>query len=496
MKRRQFNAAVPALLATSALPLQARSRKDTLELGITLEPSPGLDPTAGASSSIGEITLYNIFETLTKIRPDGSVAPLLATAWQWSDDRRRIRFGLRPDIRFSDGTPCTADQVKYSFERAAADDSTNKDKSIFAAMQAIEIEDPQHLTLHLREPNPDLLFYLGQATAVIVDPASAADNGQNPVGTGPYRLQRWARGSSITLEAVPDWREAGQIAIRRARFRIISDSAAQVAAVLSGDLDCFARVAPRGLRRFQASKKLQTLICDSRAKTVLAINNARKPLDDVRVRRAISMAIDRQALIIGAGDGLGVAIGSHYVRGTPGYIDTTDINPYDPARAKALLQEAGVSTPLPLNLVLPPPAYARQGGEIIQAELARIGIQARIRNVEWAQWLAQTFGGSHDYDLTLISHVEPFDLENFSKPDYYWGYHSDAFDALYARTQEVTDETQRLQLLEELQLLLARDAVLAWLYQPQWVTVADERLQGLWANMPIFTNELAALHWT
>src|SRR5690606_19365465 len=157
-----------------------------------------------------------------------------------------------------------------------------------------------------------------------------------------------------------------------------------------------------------------------RAKTVLAINNAKKPLNDVRVRRAISAAIDRKAVIAGAGDGIGVPIGSHYVPGAAGYIDTTGINPYNPDKARALLKEAGITTPLELSLVLPPPPYARQGGEVIVAQLAKAGITAKVQNVEWAQWLANTYGGAHNYDLTIISHVEPFDLANFTKPEYYW----------------------------------------------------------------------------
>lgn len=145
--------------------------------------------------------------------------------------------------------------------------------------------------------------------------------------------------------------------------------------------------------------------------------------------------------------------------------------------------------------MLPPPPYARQGGEVIVAQLAKIGITAKVQNVEWAQWLANTYGGPKNYDLTIISHVEPFDLDNFTKPEYYWGYNNPKFKELYARIKTTANPAERNQLLGEAQKMLADDAVLAWLYQPQWVTVARKGLQGLWKDMPIFVNDLSALGW-
>ena len=494
IQRREFALTLPALAATLQLPALAQSRKDSIVLGMTLEP-PGLDPTAGAASAIAEVTLYNIFETLTKINADGSVSPLLAERWEVSPDLRTTTFYLRKGVKFSNGEPFNAQAVKFSFDRAAGEKSTNKDKRTFAAMESVRAVDEYTLVIVNKEPDPDFPFLMGQGTAIIVEPKSADTNAARPVGTGPYVLDGWAKGSSITLKASPSYRAPGALKIKRATFRFISDPAAQVASVLSGDVDAFVRVTPRGLNQFKSNPRLQTVVAGSRAKTVLAINNAKKPLNDVRVRRAISAAIDRKAVIAGAGDGLGVPIGSHYVPGAPGYIDTTGINPYNPDKARALLKEAGVATPLELSLVLPPPPYARQGGEVIVSQLAKVGINAKVQNVEWAQWLANTYGGAHNYDLTIISHVEPFDLDNFTKPDYYWGYQNPKFNALYTRIKTTPNLAERNQLLGDAQKLLADDAVLAWLYQPQWVTVAKKGVQGLWKDMPLFVNDLSALSW-
>jgi peptide/nickel transport system substrate-binding protein len=247
--------------------------------------------------------------------------------------------------------------------------------------------------------------------------------------------------------------------------------------------------------QFKTNAKFQVVVSGSRAKTILAINNKKKPLDDVRVRRAIAAAIDRKAVIEGAADGYGVPIGSHYVPGAFGYVDTTGINPFNIEKAKALLAEAGVKTPLELSLKLPPVPYARQGGEVIAAQLAKIGIVAKIENVEWAQWLSGTYTNKN-YDLTIISHVEPFDLGNFAKPGYYWGYESAQFSALFDKIQNAPRAADRAKLLGDAQRMLANESVHAFLYQPQWITVANKNLKGLWKDMPIFVNDVSTLSWS
>ena len=496
MLKRRTLALLPATLIAAGLPVAslAQSKKDTLVLAMALEP-PGLDPTAGAASAIAEIVLYNVFETLTRIGGDGSVKPLLAESWEVSPDLKTVTFKLRKDAKFQNGEPFNAQTVKFSFTRAGAEKSTNKDKRLFQSMEFIGTPDPYTVVIGMKTIEPDLLFLLGQATAIMVEPKSADTNATAPVGTGPFKLENWAKGSSVTLVRWPGFRNAASIRLSKVTFRFISDPAAQVAALLSGDVDAFPRVAAaRSLEQIKRDGRFQVIIAGSRAKTILAINNKKKPLDDVRVRRAIAAAIDRKVVIEGAGDGLGAPIGSHYVPGALGYIDTTGVNPFNIDKAKALLKEAGVTTPLELTLKLPPPPYSRQGGEVIAAQLAKAGITAKIENVEWAQWLDVVYG-KKNYDLTIISHVEPFDLGNFAKPDYYWGYTNPAFNKLFDQINNAPTTAERARLLGEAQKMIANDAVAAYLYQPQFITVANKRVRGLWKDMPIFANDLSLIYW-
>ena len=487
-------AAASATLAGLAPAAWAKARKDTLVLAMTLEP-PGLDPTAGAASAIAEVVQYNVLETLTKIHADSSIGPLLATQWTVTPDNKTWAFQLRPGVRFHNGEPFNAATVKFAFERAAAPDSLNKDKAVFANIVNIRATDDLTVVITLNNTNPDFLFQLGQATAVIVEPKSVAGNNTQPVGTGPYVLESWAKGNNLVLARWPGFRDVKAVALRRVTVRFIGDAAAQMAALLAGDVDVFPRVsAARNLAQFRADKRFQVLVGGTRAKTVLAINNKKKPLDDVRVRRAIAMAIDRKQVIDGVANGFGAPIGSFYVPGAPGYVDLTAVNAYNPERARALLKEAGVSSPLELSLKLPPAPYARQGGEVIAAMLAKVGIIAKQENLEWAQWLSGVYA-QKAYDLTIISHVEPLDFGNFARPGYYWNYDSAKFNALWNQINSTADTTQRLALMAEAQRLVADDAVLAYLYQPTAITVASAHLKGVWKDMPISANDLSALSW-
>jgi peptide/nickel transport system substrate-binding protein len=488
------HSATVAALGSLPLAAMAQGRKDAIVLAMALEPSPGLDPTGGAASSISEVTLYNIYEPLTKINADGSVTPLLAESWEVSPDLTTYTFKLRKGVKFHNGEPFNAQAVKFSFDRAGGEKSTNKDKRTFANLTTRVIDDHTVVVL-TKEIDPDFPFLMGQGTAIIVEPKSADSNATKPVGTGPYQLENWVKGSSITLAKWDAYRNASAIKLKKATFRFIPDPAAQVAALLAGDVDAFPRVTPRSVEQFKGNGKFQVVVSGSRAKTILAINNKKKPLDDVRVRRAIAAAIDRKAVIQGAGDGYGAPIGSHYVPGAPGYVDTTAVNAYNPEKAKALLKEAGITGPLELTITLPPPPYARQGGEVIASQLSKVGITAKLQNVEWAQWLSGTYGNKN-YDLTIISHVEPFDLGNFAKPDYYWNYQSAKFNETFNKLKTSARPADRMKLLADAQRIIAEDSVHAFLYQPQWVTVANKNLKGLWKDMPIFVNDLSALSWS
>ena len=494
--RRRTLAQAAALLAlpipfTDAL---AQRAKDVVVLGMVLEPT-SLDPTTAPSAAIGEVVHYNVLEGLTKINASGAVSALLATDWTSDPDGKSYTFGLRKGVKFQDGTPFDADAVKFSFERAKADGSTNKaKKGVFDNISSIATPDPHRVILTLNNPDATLPFRLGENTAVILSPKSAAGASTQPIGTGPFKFDSWQKGSAITLVRWDGYRDLAAIKLKRVTFRFINDNAAQVAALLAGDIDGMPRFgAVQNLAQLQADKRFVVEIGSTAGKGMLAINNKKKPLDDVRVRRALMHAIDRKAFIDGVLEGLAKPIGSHAAPTDVGYVDLTGLYAFNPDKARALLKEAGVSTPLNLTLTLPPPSYARKGGEVVAAMLAKVGINAKIENVEWAQWLAGPFKGN--FDLTIINHVEPLDYMQYANPAYYWGYDSKVFNEIAKKRAEAARGRQQVQLYGDIQRQIANDAVNAFLFNPSQVSVARRGLKGLWASSPVSANDMSQVSW-
>ena len=472
----------------AATPANAQTN-DRLVIGMTLEP-PHLDPTAGAAAAIDEVVYANVFQGLTRIDQTGAVQPALATDWTISDDGLEYVFTLAPGVTFHDGTALDASDVVFSVDRARADDSVNAQKGLFEAIDTIEAVDDTTVRITLARPEGNLLFNLGWGDAVIVAPESAETNQTEPVGTGPFRFSRWLQGDSVELSAVDE-----AAPLQTVVFKFISDPSGQIAAMLAGDIDAFPNFgAPESVAQFEADSRFQVVIGNTEGETILSTNNARAPFDDVRVRQAIAHAIDRREFIDGAYFGYGTPIGSHFAPHHPAYVDLTDRYPLDLEKAKSLLAEAGLGDGFAATLKLPPPPYARRGGEVIAAQLARIGVEVEIIPVDWGQWLEQVFRGD-DFDLTIVSHTEPLDIGIYDRDDYYFNYTSPALTDVLDKLQATADEPARYQLLGEAQRIIADDAVNGYIFQLPKIGIWRAGLAGLWANSPVQANDVTEVRW-
>lgn len=478
--------------ALASTPAQgARGREVVLNL--SLEPD-SLDPTMASSAAVGEVVHYNVLEGLTKIQESGAVVPLLAESWRMSADGLSCAMRLRPDVRFHDGSALDARAVRFSFERAAAPGSTNKARrALYDNIATIATPDARTVVLTLHHPDANLPFRLGENTAVIVHPDSAGQLAQAPVGTGPYRVAKRQRGHSIQLVRAPHARDAQQVQPDGATFRFLHEPALREQALREGDIDVFFQFATATVQQFNDDPRYQVLVGASSGKGMLALNHRRAPLSDVRVRRAITHAIDRAGFIQRALAGYGDAIGSHFAPTDPGYLHLESLYPYDLRRARALLGEAGVKLPLRLQLALPPAPYAHAGGEVVADYLAQAGIELTLVRLSWQQWLQGPFKG--DFDLTLINHVEPLDYLIYTDPAYYFGYDSAAFRALAVQHALATHPRERRKLFAQLQRHLAQDAANAWIFTPRIVTVVRKALRGAWMNYPIFAHDIGAMWW-
>lgn len=475
-------------LSTSA----ALAAKDSITVGMVLEP-PILDPTAGAAAAIKEVTYANIFEGLTRFGPDGSIRPALAKSWDVADDGKVWTFHLQSGVTFQDGTPFSADDVKFSYDRARGADSPNAQKPKYAGIDSVDVIDPVTVRFTLKAPDGYFTFLTALGDAAIVSPKTVATDATDPIGTGPFKFVDWVKGDHIDIARNPAY-WGTPVKLAKATFKFISDPNAAYAAMMSGDVDAFPNFpAPETLDQFKSNPEFSVIVGTTEGETILAMNNSNPPLNNVKVREAIAHAINRKDIIDGAMFGYGTPIGTHFAPHNPDYVDLTGLSNYDPALSKKLLAEAGV-TNLKLRLALPPPSYARRGGEIIQNELKAVGIDTEVTNMEWAQWLDQVFK-RHDFDLTIVSHTEANDIDIYARPDYYFGYGKPEFVALMDKLQGTVDPAARSAILKEAQTMIAKDYVNAYLFQLAKTGVANAHIHGLWANAPAQATDLTEVYW-
>ncbi|MEP3056314.1 ABC transporter substrate-binding protein [Ascidiaceihabitans sp.] len=482
--------ALASALGVAGFAAQAQT---DITVALQLEP-PHLDPTSAAAGAIDSVLYSNVFEGLTRFMGDGSVVAGLASGWEISEDGLTYTFTLRDGVTFHDGSTMDAEDVKFSLDRARAEDSVNAQKALFAGITDVSVTNASTVVVTLSEPNGNFLFNMAWGDAVIVAPESIEGIKQTPIGTGAFKFVSWTQGDKIELARNPDyWGTAP--ALETATFKFISDPTAAFAAVMAEDVDVFSGFpAPENLPQFEADPRFQVLIGSTEGETILSTNNKQPPFDNVKVREALAHAIDRQAIVDGAMFGYGTPIGTHFAPHNPAYVDLKANSSYDPEKAKALLAEAGFADGFETTLHLPPPSYARRGGEIIAAQLAEVGIKAEITNVEWAQWLETVFRGKN-FGLTIVSHTEPMDINIYANPDYYFQYDNPKFQELMSTLNATSDPEARTALMGDAQKMISGDYVNGYLFQLAALSVAKAGVQGLWTNAPTQATDLTGVSW-
>ncbi len=473
--------------STSTSSTSRTSSRSAITVGVTQEPTT-LDVTAQATAAIAEDLRDNVYEGLVRTDPTGKVVPQLAKSWDVSPDGKVFTFHL-VTAKFHDGSAFTAEDVKFSYDRARDPKNVpaNPHVDYWAPVQSVDVVDDHTVKVTLQRPSDSFLFHMAQGSAAIVPRTThlvsttppATDLAAAPVGTGPFKFLSWNRGASLTLVRSDDY-WGPRALLQRVVFKYINDPNAMNNALLAGDIDVISGVTgPEQLGSFSSNASFKVLEGRPTGKMMAAMNNAAGPTRDLRVRQAISYAIDRRAFIDGIEQGHAVAIGSHAVPNDsePYYVDLTGVYKQDKQKSRQLLAEAGYSNGLTLRASLIPFAYARRGGEILASQLQDVGIKVQIENVEFPLWFDQVFT-KHNYDLTIINHVEPRDIGNYGNPKYYWGYDSPKVAALLQQADAEQSASRRSDLYAQVQRQITGDAVNAWLMSPNSLAVIKSNLHG------------------
>ncbi len=359
----------------------------------------------------------NVYETLVRVDGAGQLQPHLATGWEVDDAGTVYTFHLREGVTFSDGTPFTAADAAFSIDYVR-EHWANALKAQMNPVASAEALDERTLQVRLHAPSTNWLWSMGTLTGAMMTPASIDRLATDPLGTGPYTVSSFTPGESITYAAREDY--WGAAAVRDAAIRYFSDSVSAVNALRVGDVDVVWNMqAPEFVGALPEEIGVQ--VGTTNGEVLFSMNNRAAPFDDPTVRRAAAHAIDRDALNEVVYSGMATDTGGAPVPPTDPWFTGADYYPFDPARARELL--AG-RTPS-VTITVPNLPYAQSAAELIFSQLRDVGFDVTLETVEFpAVWLNQVLRG-HDYQASLVAHVEPRDVPLlFGNPDYYLGYDS------------------------------------------------------------------------
>jgi peptide/nickel transport system substrate-binding protein len=445
----------------------------TINIGSLYEPQ-NLDNTAGAGQGINEAFNGNVYEALFRLADDGKVEPVLSKDYSVSDDGLTYTFKLQPGVTFHSGAPLTSKDVKFSIERVAAPESKSSRKSSLKTISAVETPDDDTVIVKLSSRSISLPYNLSYVW-VVNDEAKDLQSKED--GTGPYELEDWRRGSSLSMKRFDKYWGAkpknGEVV-----FQYFTDASALNNALLTGSVDIITSVqSPDSLAQFKDNPDFTVSEGQSTTKLLLAYNDRIAPFDNVKVRKALARAIDDQKLLKAVWGDYGTLIGSFVPPTDPWYVDLTKVDAYDPESAKELLKEAGY--PDGFTFTIDTPNYDPHpiAAQFIQSELAKVGVTVKINVITANEWYTKVYK-AHDFQATLQEHVNHRDIVFYGNPDFYWGYNNPKVVELIKEAEASATTDEQTAKLTEANKIIAEDAASNWFYLYPQIVVSKKSVSG------------------
>lgn len=484
------SAGTTAAESTTSVEAAAYDPDATVDIQVGLEPT-SLDVSTTSGAALEQILIPNVYEGLVDRTAEGEYEPALAEDWEVSDDGLTYTFTLR-EATFHNGSAVEASDVVWSLNTARAEDSVNPDASRLARVAEVTAVDESSVAVVLSERDINFLDALTTNAGVILDEQADTDLASASNGTGPYTVAQWNQGSTLTLERYDDyWGETAHNA--EVVFHFIDDASTAANALSAGEIDIFTTSSADTTPLFEEDDGFTITEGDSTSWMTLGFNASTAPFDDVNVRRAVRMAIDKEGMIEILG-GQAIEVGGMSVPSDPWYEDLTDIDAYDPEAARELLDGAGIDT-LQVTFRVAN-TYDTRIGEYIVAQLAEVGIEVTIETMEFSTWLEDVFQGG-DYQMTMVLHVDPWMVNNYGNADYYWHYDDATAQELVVEARQSQTMEERDEVMQELVRYVSEQAASDWLYSPTTVVVASADVTGypvdrIANRLPVSSIEVAA----
>ncbi len=460
-------------------------RGGNLRVSQAAEPPTGLDPTSGTAAAIDRVVYSNIYEGMVKVNDMGKFIPGLAEKWEVSPGGKIYTFHLRKGVKFHNGESFNAQVAKWNLERAMAKDTKNIHPEYFRVIGKIETPDDYTLIAYLKEVDALFIAHMAEGDAVMLPMKGYENANSHPIGTGPFQFAKWVRGDRVEMERFEGYWNPELPYLDKVTLNFIGDPSAQIAALKAGDIDVIGSLlAPEMAKEIDKDPRFKVTPGNTTGEVIMSTNNKAKPFDNKLVRQAIAYAIDRQAVIELAMFGYGTPIGSFWPPTTPYYVDLTQKFAYNPKKAKELLAKAGYPNGFEATIKLAAPyAYSKRAGEVIADMLSQVGIKLKIEIVDWGYWVDRIFK-QKEYQLTMIGHVEAWDIGIYANPNYYFQYDSQEFRDAYAKALKAPNKEEKAKWFGRCQEIIAEDAVNGFLFIFPSLPAMKVNVMGWWRNYP------------
>ncbi len=464
-----------------------------LNIAIPQDPD-GFDPVKTVAAATGEVA-FNIYEGLVKATPEGEVVGALASDWTVDETNTVYTFYLREAL-FHDGTEVAAEDVVAALNRARDPEIAVRAGEL-SMIKSVEVFD-DGVQVGLHAPNGAFIYTLTEVYASIY-PARAGDLARNPVGTGPYSLERWAPNQKLQLRRFDQHWSGNKPYFEQANFLIIPDENSMVLNLKAGRVNLIPRLEVGVLHQVENDPNLVVLSAPMNLVQVFSINNARPPFDDVRVRRALALGVNRAEILAGAAWGHGTLLHSAISPSMASFFHAglSEVNPYDPTAARDLLREAGQEG-LELTLTLPAnyPLHV-QAGELVAEQWKALGIKVDLQIVEWGTWLERVYS-QRDYDVSVIGLAGRLDphaiLVRYTTGNSrnFFNFSNQRYDELINLGLGTVGEGRRGIYLEA-QEILARELPGVFIMDPPQLAAMTRGIQGF-KNYPTYVVDVASLY--
>ncbi|MED4957390.1 ABC transporter substrate-binding protein [Paenibacillus macerans] len=468
----------------------AGSAQDTLIVGRGGD-SSSLDPAIVTDGESLKIT-HQIFDSLLEYKEGTTeVQPSLAEEWTVSEDGLKYTFKLRQGVKFHDGTDFNADAVVFNFTRWSdpkseykfEGDSFDYYDSMFGpdgkrVIKEVKAIDDNTVEFTLNQPQAPFLQNLAMTSFGIASPTAIKEKKENfknePVGTGPFVFKEWKRNDSITLDKNPNYWKEGLPKLNKVIVRSIPDNSARFNALQSGEIDLMEDLTPDDLATLESNPDLQKITRPSNNVGYVGFNLKKEPFNDVKVRTALSYAVNKQGIIDAFFAGQAEPAKNPMPPSLWGYNDSIQDYEYDLEKAKQLLAEAGYPNGLPgeytfyaMPVSRPYMPDGKKVAEVIQADFEKIGVKVNIESPEWATYLDDAQAGEKDDLFMLGWQGDNGDPDNFlytlldkdAIPSNNYSYYAnDELHELLKQAQVETEQTKREELYKKAQEIIKADA--------------------------------------